>query len=133
MAVIDSTTLIPNVRADFHLLEIDAIEAVEQAKFGAPDVLEPRLKVQLHVCTPGAPAERFVVWMSPKLSEKATFGAIARAVLGHTPNEPQFDTDGLIGRRFRSMTAHNERGWPRLVPGTAAPETWARATVEPPF
>ena len=42
-------------------------------------------------------------------------------------------TDVLIGRRFRHMTSHNERGWPKLVPGTAAPEKSRTGDTEPPF
>jgi hypothetical protein len=89
--------------------------------------------MQLRVRTPGEPDERFVAWMSPKLSEKATLGAIVLVTLGATPSDSTFDTDMLIGRRFRHMTSHNERGWPKLVPGTAAPEKRAPGDTEPPF
>jgi hypothetical protein len=71
--------------------------------------------------------------MSPKLSEKATFGAIVKAIQGSTPTDPEFDTNVLIGRRFKHMVGHNDRGWPKLVPGTAAPETPTKGDLEPPF
>jgi hypothetical protein len=130
---IANTAVIPQVSADFHLLEIEAIDVVKGPKFGEPDVLEDRIKLQLRVRTRGESDESFVVWMSPKLMEKATFGAIVAAVLGETPRDPQFDTDVLIGKRFRHMTSHNERGWPKLVPGTAAPEKPRKGDPEPPF
>jgi len=133
LPVIENTAVIPKVSADFHLLEIETIEAVEGTKFGEPDVSETRIRMQLRVRTPGEPDERFVAWMSPKLSEKATLGAIVLATLGAAPSDSTFDTDALIGRRFRHMTSHNERGWPKLVPGTAAPEKRAPGEAEPPF
>ena len=37
-------------------------------------------------------------------------GGIARAAFGETPRESEFDLEALIGRRFRHMTSHNERG-----------------------
>ena len=122
MTVIENTAAIPPVEEGFHLLEIEDIEAVEGTKYNEPDVPETRLKVQLRVCTPGESDESFSVWMSPKLGDKATFGAIVQAVLGSTPNDREFNTDVLIGRRFKHMTSHNDRGWPKLVPGTAASE-----------
>ena len=132
MAVIENTTVIPDVPADFHVLEIEDVEAVAGTKYGEPDVPETRIKMTLRVRTPGAPDERFTAWMSAKLGEKATLGAVVRAALGAAPTDPAFDTDVLIGRRFRHMTTHNERGWPTLVPGTAAPATRA-GEPEPPF
>ena len=51
---------------------------------------ETRLKVQLLGLH--EPDESFVVWMSPKLGDKATFGAIVQAVLGSTPNDREFNT-----------------------------------------
>jgi len=121
MPVIANTAMIPQVSADFHVLEIEAIEVTESPRFGEPETLEPRLRVQLRVRTPEEVDESFVVWMSPRLSEKATFGAIVLAILGKTPSEATFNTDALIGARFRHMTSHNDRGWPKLIPGTAAP------------
>jgi hypothetical protein len=131
MPVIANTAAIPEIPADFHLLEIEDIEVVEGTAYNDPDTPEERLKVQLRVRTPGVSDDSFVVWMSPKLSDKATFGGIVRAVLGATPNDPEFDTDVLIGRRFKHMTGHNERGWPKLVPGTAAPEKQKTLTLKP--
>lgn len=122
MTVITNTAAIPDIAADFHLLEIEEIDAIEGPTFNDPDRLEIRLKVQLRVRTPGMSDDSFNVWMSPKLGNTATFGSIVKAILGSTPNDPEFDTDVLIGRRFRHMTGHNDRGWPKLVPGTAAPE-----------
>lgn len=133
MAIIENTAVIPNVSADFHLLEIEDVETIEGTKYGEPNVPETRIKMPLRVCTPGEPEERFTVWMSPKLGEKATLGGIVRATLGAAPTEAAFDTDVLIGRRFRCMTTHNDRGWPTLVPGTAAPAKRALGESEPPF
>lgn len=122
MVVITNTAAIPDVSADFHLLEIEDIEEVEGQAFNDPDTIETRLKMQLRVRTPGVSDDSFNVWMSPKLGDKAMFGGIVKAILGSTPNDPEFDTDVLIGKRFRHMTSHNDRGWPKLVLGTAAPE-----------
>ena len=133
MPFIANTVVIPQISADFHLLEIEGIDAIEGTAYNDPDTPETRLKVQLRVCTPGEPNESFTAWMSPKLSDKATFGAIVQAVLGAPPRDPQFDTDVLIGRRFRHMTSHNEPGWPKLVPGTAAPEKSRTGDPEPPY
>src|SRR3954468_3408899 len=133
MPLIENTAVIPNVSADFHLLEIEDVETIEGTKYGAPDVPEMRIKMTLRVRTPGEPDESFVAWMSPKLGEKATLGGIVRAALGAEPTDPAFDTDVLIGRVFRQMVSHNERGWPTLVPGTAAPEKPRKGEPEPPF
>ena len=133
MAIIENTAQIPNVSADFHVLEIEGVETVEGTKYGEPDIPETRIRMTLRVRTPGEPDERFVAWIVPKLSEKATLGAIVLATLGATPTDPAFDTDMLIGRRFRHMTSHNERGWPKLVPGTAAPAKRGAGESEPPF
>jgi hypothetical protein len=133
MAILENTAVIPSVSADFHLLEIETIEAVEGTKYNEPDVPETRIKMTVRVCTPGEAEERFTVWMSPKLGEKATLGGIARAALGVAPTNPAFDTDVLIGRRFRCMTNHNDRGWPVLVAGTAAAAKRAPGEPEPPF
>ena len=132
MAVIENTAAIPPVEEGFHLLEIEAIEAVEGTKYNEPDVPETRLKVQLRVRTPGVSDESFSVWMSPNLGSKATLGGIALAILGSTPQDAAFNTDVLIGRRFRQLVGHNERGYPRLVPGTSAPEKPKKGD-EPPF
>ena len=135
MPVLENTARIPEISADFHLLEIEEIEAIEGTAYNDPDTPETRLKVHLRVRTPGHPDESFIVWMSPKLSPKATFGAIVQKILGATPNDPEFDTDVLIGRRFKSMVGHNDAGWPKLVPGTAAPEKQTKLKMgeEPPF
>jgi hypothetical protein len=122
MAIIDNTAQIPNVPDDFHLLEIESVESVEGTAYGQPDVPETRLKMTLRVRTAGAPDESFTAWMSPKLGEKATLGGIVRAALGAAPPNGPFNTDVLVGRVFRMMVSHNDRGWPTLVPGTAAPE-----------
>jgi hypothetical protein len=133
MAIIENTTVIPDVPADFHLLEIEHVEVTEGTKFGNPDVPETRIKMTLRVRTPGESDESFPAWMSPKLGEKATLGGIVRAVLGAAPADPTFDTDVLIGRVFRQMVTHNDRGWPTLVPGTAAPAKRTPGEPEPPF
>src|SRR5215217_2905015 len=104
MAIIDNSAQIPNVSADFHLLEIESIEATQGTKYNEPDVPETRIKMTLRVRTAGEPDESFTAWMSPNLSEKATLGAIVVATLGSTPADSTFDTDALIGRRFRHMT-----------------------------
>jgi len=133
MPIIENTAVIPNVSADFHVLEIEDVETIEGTKYGEPDVPETRIKMTLRVRTPGEPDESFTAWMSPKLGEKATLGGIARATLGAAPTDPAFDTDVLIGRVFRQMVGHNDRGWPTLVPGTAAPAKRAPGEPEPPF
>jgi hypothetical protein len=133
VAIIENTAVILDVPADFHLLEIELVEVTESTKFGNPEVPEPRIKMTLRVRTPGAPDESFTAWMSPKLGEKATVGGIVCAALGAVPTGPAFDTDMLIGRVFRQMVTHNERGWPTLVPGTAAPAKQTRGQSEPPF
>jgi hypothetical protein len=76
----------------------------------------------LQVRTAGSSDESFTAWMSPKLGEQATLGGIVRAALGAAPTDRSFNTDLLSGRVFRMMVRHNDRGWPTLVPGTAAPE-----------
>ncbi len=133
MAIIENTTVIPDVPADFHVLEIEHVEETEGTKYGNPDVPEKRIKMTLRVRTLGAPDESFTVWMSPKLGDKATLGGNVRAALGAVPTDPAFDTDALIGRVFRQMVTHNERGWPTLVPGTAAPAKRVPGESEPPF
>jgi len=133
MAIIENTAVVPSVSADFHLLEIEGVETVEGSKFGEPDVPETRLRMQLRVRTPGEPDESFTAWMSAKLGERAVLGSIVRAALGAAPSDRAFDTDTLIGQCFRCMTNHNDRGWPTLVPGTAAPAKRAPGEPEPPF
>lgn len=133
MPIIENTAVIPNVSDDFHLLEIEDVETTEGTKFGEPDVPETRIKMTLRVRTPGEPDERFTAWMSAKLGEKATLGGIVRSALGAVPTDPAFDTDVLIGRVFRMMVGRNERGWPTLVPGTAAPAKRVPGESEPPF
>jgi hypothetical protein len=133
MAIIENSAVIPNVPAGFHLLEIEDVEVVDGTKYGEPNVPETRIKMTLRVRTPGESDESFTVWMSPKLGDKATLGGIVRAALGAAPTDPAFDTDALIGRVFRQMVNHNDRGWPTLVPGTAAPAKRAPGESEPPF
>ncbi len=122
MAVIKNTAAIPEIPADFHLLEITDIEVLQLPSYKNPDVIEDRINMQLRVRTEGESDDSFVAWMSAKLGDRAVFGGVTKAVLGFTPKDPEFDTDVLVGRRFKSMTSHNTRGWPTLVPGTAAPE-----------
>src|SRR5215212_11572203 len=74
MPIIENTAVIPNVSADFHLLEIEDVETFEGTKYGAPDVPEMRLKMTLRVRTPGESDESFTAWMSPNLGEKANLG-----------------------------------------------------------
>ena len=133
MAIIENTARIPDVPDDFHVLEIEDVETIEGTKYGDPDVPETRIKMTLRVRTPGESDERFPAWMSPKLGERAVLGGIVRAALGATPTDPAFDTDVLIRRVFRMMVSHNERGWPALVPGTAAPAKRSPGESEPPF
>jgi hypothetical protein len=122
MPVIANTAVIPQVSRDFHRLEIEEI-----------DVVEERLRVRLRVRTPGKAEESFAVWMSSSLSENATFGGIVKAILGATPTDPEFDTDVLLGCPFRHMTGYDERGWPVLAAGTAVTvEQWLDMS-EPPF
>jgi hypothetical protein len=133
MTIIENTAVIPKVSDDFHVLEIEDVETTEGTRFGEPDVPETRIKITLRVRTPGEPDESFVAWMSPKLGEKATLGGIVRAALGAAPTAPAFDTDLLIGRQFRQMVTHNDRGWPTLVPGTAVSAKLVPDDSEPPF
>ena len=121
MPVITNSATIPQVSDDFHVLEVESIEVVQGTRFGEPDIAEDRIRMELRVRTAGESDESFSVWMSPRLSEKATFGAIVLSILGKTPSEATFNTDALIGARFRHMTGHNDRNWPKLIPGTAAP------------
>jgi hypothetical protein len=133
MPMIENSAVIPNVPAGFHRLEIEDVEVVDGTKYGEPNVPEKRIKMTLRVRTPGESDESFTVWMSAKLGEKATLGGIVRATLGAAPRDPAFDTDELIGRVFKMMISHNDRGWPTLVPGTAAPEKQVLGESEPPF
>jgi hypothetical protein len=133
MPSIENTAVIPNVSDGFHRLEIEDVEVVDGTKYGEPDVPEKRIKMMLRVRTLGEPGESFTVWMSAKLGEKATLGGIVRAALGAAPRDLTFDTDALLGRVFRMMVSHNDRGWPTLVPGTATPEKPAPGEPEPPF
>jgi hypothetical protein len=120
MVVLHNTSAIPAIEAGFHTLEIEDVQPVSSPSFDDPTQMEERLKVQLRVRTHGVADESFSVFMSPRLSEKATLGAIVRAVFGSAPPNGDFDTDLLIGQRFRHMVGHSDKGWPRLVPGTAA-------------
>ena len=133
MAIIENAAQIPNVSADFHVLEIEDVETTVGTKYGEPNVPEMRIKMTLRVRTPGAPDESFTAWTSARLGEKATLGGIVRAALGTAPTDPAFDTDVLTGRVFKMMVSHNDRGWPTLVPGTAAPEKQVPGETEPPF
>jgi hypothetical protein len=117
---IENNAEIPEVSDDFHELEIEAIELVEGTKYGEPETPETRVKMQLRVRTPGEEENSFQAWMSQNMGEKATLGAIIRAVFGSAPRGG-VDTEDLIGKRFRTMVTHNDTGWPKLVPGTAAP------------
>jgi hypothetical protein len=122
MALIENSSEIPEVSEDFHTLAIEFVDLVEGTKYGEPDVPETRIKMQLRVETPGEENTRFAVWMSTNTGERATFGSIVRAALGSVPRGG-VETDDLIGKKFRSMITHNDAGWPKLVPGTAAPVT----------
>jgi hypothetical protein len=142
MALIENSSEIPEVTEDFHTLAIEFVDLVEGTKYGEPDVPEIRIKMQLRVETPGEEQQRFAVWMSTNTGERATFGSIVRAALGGIPRGG-VETDDLIGKKFRSMVTHNDAGWPKLVPGTAAPMTTKKgktlvaaeavSTEEPPF
>lgn len=133
LALIENIPQVPQVAADFHLFEIENVEALDGTKHGAPDVPGTRIKMALRVRTPGEPNETFPVWMSAKLGEKANLGGIIRAALGVAPTTPTFDTDRLLGSLFRHMVTHNDGGWPTLVPGTAAPATRVLDESTPPF
>ena len=133
VAVIENTARVPEVSADFHILEIEDVTLIDGIKFGTQDVPETRVQMQLRVRTPGESDETFNAFMSTSLGDKATLGGIARAVLGAIPNEHTFDTACLVGGRFKHMVGHNDRGWPKLIPGTAAPEKPRTGDTEPPF
>jgi hypothetical protein len=118
---IRNSVAIPNVSVGMHLLEIESVDVVRQRSFDDPNVEEDRIKLGLRVRTAGMPEESFVAWMSPRCSEKATFGSILKAVLGQTPSADEVETDELIGGRFRAMIGRSDKGWPRLVNGAVAP------------
>jgi hypothetical protein len=133
VAVIENTARVPEVSADFHILEIEDVTLIDGIKFGTQDVPETRVQMQLRVRTPGESDETFNAFMSASLGDKATLGGIARAVLGAIPNEHTFDTACLVGGRFKHMVGHNDRGWPKLILGTAAPEKPRTGDPELPF
>ncbi len=121
VAIIQNSTEIPQVTADFHLLKIEAIELVEGTKWGEPEVPETRVKMTVRVMTPDEESVSFAVWMSQNLGPRSTLGSIYRAIMQAEPPRGAVDTDDLVGRKFRTMVTHNDNGWPKLVAGTAAP------------
>ena len=141
MPVIENSVSIPAISATFHTLQVEGVDAVIGSKYAEPETPETRLRVTLRVKTPGESGETFTTWMSTSLSERATFGSIVKAILGETPTEDTFDTDRLLGGRFRCMVGHNERQWPRLINGTVGPAVdtpaksanTAEPTLEPSF
>ena len=133
MTLIKNTARVPEVSDDFHTLEVEDVTLIDGIKFGTQDVPETRVQVQLLVRTPGEPDESSNAFMSTSLGDKATLGGIARAILGAIPNEHTFDIACLIGGRFKHMVGHNDRGWPKLIPGTAAPEKPRKGDPEQPF
>ena len=122
MPMIDNTAVRPDVKAGFHTLQIEDVDLVDGTKYGT-DEPEPRIRMTLRVRTPDEPQERFVAWMSARLSDKATLGCIVAAIFGSTPTDRQFDTDLLLNQEFRHMVTINDQGWPKLTSGTAAPAT----------
>ena len=136
VAVIENTARVPEVSADFHILEIEDITLIDGIKFGTQDVPETRVQMQLRVRTPGESDETFNACMSTSLGDKATLGGIAQRGLGRDSQRAHVRhrralSDGGSG----TWSSHNERGWPKLVPGTAAPERKPRdaGDTEPPF
>jgi len=127
MPILINRSTIPVIPSGWHVLEIEDIELTQGSSFDDPTKTEDRLRVQLRIRTPGVDDDSFHVFMSPKFGETATLGGIVRAIFGSAPPNGDFDTDLLIGQRFRHMVGHSDKGWPRLVPGTAAP------AGEPPF
>lgn len=120
MPVLQVRSTIPDIPPGWHLLEIEDIELTQGPSFDDPTKTEDRLRMQLRIRTPGVNDDSFHVFMSPRFGESATFGGILRAIFGTAPPNGDFDTDLLIGQRFRCMVSHSDKGWPRLVPGTAA-------------
>ena len=133
MAIIENTAQIPNVSADFHLLEIENVETIEGTKYGEPDVPETRIKMQLRVRTPGEPDESFTAWMSPEARGESHPRRHRLRDPGSCADRPHVRHRCVDWTRFRQMTSHNDRGWPTLVPGTAAPAKRAPGESEPPF
>ena len=121
MAILQNRSTIPDIPSGWHLLEIEDIELTQGTSFDDPTKTEDRLRVQLRIRTPGVDDDSFHVFMSPKFGETATLGAIVRAVFGSAPPNGDFDTDLLVGRRFRHMVGRSDKGWPKLINGTAAP------------
>ena len=121
MPILKNQSTIPDIPSGFHLLEIEDIELTQGPSFDDPTKTEDRLRVQLRIRTPGVDDDSFHVFMSPKFGEAAMLGGIIRAIFGAPPPNGDFDTDLLIGQRFRCMVGRTEKGWPKLINGTAAP------------
>ena len=121
MVILQNTSTIPDIPPGFHLLEIEDSELTQGPSFDDPTKTEDRLRVQLRIRTPGVEDDSFHVFMSPKFGESATLGGIVRAIFGSAPPNGDFDTDLLIGQRFRHMVGRSDKGWPKLINGTAAP------------
>jgi hypothetical protein len=121
MPILQNNSTIPDISPGWHVLEFEDFELTQGPSFDDPTKTEDRLRVQLRVRTPGVEDDSFHVFMSPKFGEAATLGGIIRAIFGSAPPNGAFDTDLLIGQRFRCMVGRNDKGWPKLINGTAAP------------
>jgi hypothetical protein len=88
--------------------------------------------MEVRDCTPGAKGDTFRFFMSSRFGPSATFGGIVRAIFGSVPNG-EFDTDRLIGQRFCCMVGRSDKGWPKLINGTAAPADEIPLADEIPF
>jgi hypothetical protein len=121
VVILLNQSTIPDIPTGWQILEIEGIELTQGPSYDDPTKPEDRLRVQLRIRTPGVDDDSFHVFMSPRFGESATFGGILRAIFGTAPPNGDFDTDLLIGQRFRCMVSHSDKGWPKLIHGTAAP------------
>jgi hypothetical protein len=119
--VLQIRSTIPDIPTGWQILEIEGIELTQGPSFDDPAKTEDRLRVQLRIRTPGVNDDSFHVFMSPKFGESAMLGSIVRAIFGSAPPNGDFDTDLLIGQRFGCMVGRTDKGWPKLIHGTAAP------------
>jgi hypothetical protein len=121
VVILQNHSAIPDIPSGDHLLEFEDVELTQRPSFEDPSKIEDKLRVHLRIRTPGVDDDSFHVLMSPKFGETATLGGIIRAIFGSAPPNGDFDTNLLIGQRFRCMVGHSATGWPRLINGTAAP------------
>jgi hypothetical protein len=122
MAMLTNNSAPPVFSPGLHVLEIEGIDVVQKPKFqGGPDELEDRVRMDVKIRTPGEPTETFVAWMSTSLNAKARLGNIVEAVLGGPPRDRTFDTDALVGAKFKAVVLANDRQYPTISVGSCVP------------